>query len=200
MSSGDSMSESVSNPAPTAHSEVFARPSILAGNIVQVAGISAAFVLLAVVPAFLQGRLAVAAMVASWILLYFCCHGIAHWAVGRILGIRFVHYTIAGTANPRIYPPGIRWIFAHLPFFGVRTDKASMQQGTPLTKALMWSAGVTSSALLPTLSALWSFHAGIPASKLFLGFATIWALATLASNWTSETGDFAKAKRAFKNN
>src|SRR5438132_13026232 len=37
--------------------------------------------------------------------------------------------------------------FEHLPFFGVQTEKASMQSASPIAKAIMWSAGVTSSAV-----------------------------------------------------
>jgi hypothetical protein len=135
-------------------------------------------------------------MIAAWVLLYFFCHGIAHWAVGRLLGIRFAFYTIGGTGNPEAYPAGLRWLFEHLPFFGVQTDKASMQAASPTAKAIMWSAGVTSSAVVPTLGAICAWRAGVPASKPFLIFAVIWAIATLASNWTSRTGDFSKARRA----
>ena len=135
-------------------------------------------------------------MVAAWLLLYFFCHGIAHWTVGRLLGIRFAFYTVGGTGNPKGYPAGMRWVFEHLPFFGVQTEKASMQKASPIAKAVMWSAGVTSSAVVPTLGALYAWQAGIPGGKLFLIFAVFWAIGTLSSNWRSPTGDYTKARRA----
>ena len=135
-------------------------------------------------------------MIAAWTLLYFFCHGIAHWAVGRLLGIRFAFYTVGGTGNPEGYPPGMRWVFEHLPFFGVRTEKASMQQASPMAKAIMWSAGVTSSAVVPTLGAFCAWRASVPGSKPFLIFAVFWAIGTLASNWRSPTGDYSKARRS----
>ena len=90
----------------------------------------------------------------------------------------------------------LRWIFEHLPFFGVQTEKLSMQAVSPRARALMWSAGVTSSAIIPTLGALWAWFCGVPESKLFFLFALFWAVGTLASNWTSRTGDYSKARRA----
>jgi len=135
-------------------------------------------------------------MIGAWILLYFFCHGIAHWAVGRLVGIRFAFYTVGGTGNPEGYPAGIRWLFERLPFFGVQTDKVSMQKAGPAARALMWSAGVTSSALLPTLGALCAWNGRVLGSKLFLFFAVFWAIGTLSSNWRSRTGDFSKARRA----
>jgi hypothetical protein len=176
--------------------KIFSRLSILAGNALQIAGIAAAGVALAAARSAHSKLPAIAAMITAWVLLYFFCHGIAHWAFGRILGIRFAFYTIGGTGNPEAYPTGLRWVFEHLPFFGVQTEKASMQKASPMAKAVMWSAGVTSSAVVPTLSALCAWRSGVPGSKLFLIFAVIWAIATLASNWTSRTGDYSKARRA----
>jgi hypothetical protein len=183
-----------SNPLP--RRKIFVRLSIVVGNTVQIAGIFAALVVLALSRAANSKLAAIAAMIAAWGLLYFFGHGIAHWAVGRLLGIRFAFYTVGGTGNPKGYPTGLRWLFEHLPFFGVQTEKASMQNATPMAKAIMWSAGVTSSAVVPTLSALYAWRAAVPGSKLFLIFAVIWAIATLASNWTSRTGDYSKARRA----
>jgi hypothetical protein len=173
--------------------KVFGRVSILAGNALQLTGIAAAYLALAAARSAHTKAAAIVAMVSAWVLL---CHGIAHWAVGRLLGVRFAFYTIGGTGNPEAYPAGLRWAFEHLPFFGVQTDKASMQKAGPMAKAIMWSAGVTSSALVPTLGVICAWRSGVPGSKLFLIFAVIWAIATLASNWTSRTGDYSKARRA----
>jgi hypothetical protein len=174
---------------------IVSRLSILAGNALQIAGIAAACLALAAARSAPFKPAAISAMIVAWILLYFSCHGIAHWLVGRLVGIRFAFYTIGGTGNPQAYPSGLRWIFEHLPFFGVQTEKASMLSASPAAKAIMWSAGVTSSAMVPTLGAVCAWCGGVPASKPFLIFAVIWALATLASNWTSGTGDFSKARR-----
>jgi hypothetical protein len=179
--------------------KIFGRLSILAGNAVQISGIVAAYFALAAARSAHSTTGAVAAMVAGWVLLYFCCHAIAHWKVGRILGIRFAFYTVGGTGNPEGWPAGVRWVFEHLPFFGVQTEKSSMQAASPMARAIMWSAGVTSSAVVPTLGALWAWRSGVPGSKLFFLFALGWAAGTLASNWTSRSGDYSKARRALGN-
>ena len=53
-----------------------------------------------------------------------------------------------------------------------------MQNVSPGARALMWSAGVTSSAIIPILGTLWARRFGIPWSKLFFLFALFWALGT----------------------
>ncbi|MGC1788485.1 MAG: hypothetical protein WA718_17285, partial [Terriglobales bacterium] len=176
--------------------KIFRRLSIPAGNSIQLAGLSAAVATLALAQSVPAKPAAAILMTAAWLLLYFFCHGIAHWTVGRLLGIRFSFYTLGGTGNPEGYPTGLRWLFEHLPFFGVQTEKASMQRASPIAKAIMWSAGVTSSAVVPTLGALYAWRAAIPGSKPFLLFAVFWAIGTLSSNWRSPTGDYSKARRA----
>ena len=184
------------NPPAAAKRRVFTRLSIVAGNVVQAGGILAACVALRISRSAGPTATAVTAMLVAWVLLYFCAHAIAHWLVGRAVGIRFQFYTVGGTGNPEGWPPGLRWIFEHLPFFGVQTEKISMQNARPAAKALMWSAGVTSSAVIPTLGAFVAWGYGVPWSGAFCLFAVGWAFGTLASNWRSRTGDYSKARRA----
>jgi hypothetical protein len=176
--------------------KVFRRIPIVAGNALQLGGIVAAGLALASARSIHSTATAAIEMIVAWVCLYFCCHGIAHWVVGRLLGIRFAFYTIGGTGNPGGYPAGLRWLFEHLPFFGVQTERASMQRASPLAKAVMWSAGVTSSAVLPASGALCAWREGITGSTPLLFFAIFWSIGTLASNWRSSTGDFSKARRA----
>jgi hypothetical protein len=193
-----SMQEGVVTVAAIAQRKVFARLSIPAGNVLQAAGVLIACIAVSVSRTANLSAIAVAAMFLAWLLLYFCCHGIAHWLVGQTVGIHFLFYTVGGTANPEGWPPGLRWIFEHLPFFGVQTEKLSMQSASPAAKALMWSAGVTSSAVVPTLSVFLAWRSRVPWSGWFLLFALGWSVGTLASNWTSRSGDYAKARRALK--
>ena len=184
------------NPAATMKRTVFARLSIAVGNTLQIAGMLAACCALSASRSAHSTCIAVITMVLAWVLLYFSSHAIAHWLVGRIVGIRFLFYTVGGTGNPQGWPPGLRWVLERLPFLGVQTEKLSMQNVSPEARAIMWSAGVTSSAIIPTLGAFWAWRSGIPWSRAFFLFALFWALGTLASNWTSHTGDYSKARRA----
>jgi len=164
--------------------KIFGRLSVVAGNSVQIAGLVTAYLSLSAAQSAHSTIAAVVAMVGGWVLLYFCCHAIAHWVVGRILGIRFAFYTVGGTGNPEGWPAGLRWLFEHLPFFGVQTEKPSMQKASPIAR------------VVPSLGAFWAWRSGVPGSKLFFLFALGWAAGTLASNWTSRTGDYSKARRA----
>ncbi len=136
-------------------------------------------------------------MLIGWMLLYLCCHAIAHWLVGRSLGIRFHAYTIGGTGNPHNWPIGLKWLFEHIPFFGVQTERASRQKATANARAAMWSAGVTSSAVVPLLGAFWAWRLHIVLGGALLIFSIIWSVGTVVSNFRPG-GDYFKARHALK--
>jgi len=178
---------------------VWLRPSIAAGNAIQLAGFFLGCLLLRTAANAGFAHLAVAEMLAGLFLIYLSCHAIAHWSAGRLLGIRFRCYTVGGTGNPQGWPVGFRWLMEHLPFFGVQTDKASMDDANPFAKAVMWSAGVTASAVVPTLGAFWAWHAEIPKGRAVFWFTLIWGVGTVMANWFAPGGDYFKARAALTN-
>jgi hypothetical protein len=178
---------------------VWTRLSIPVGNAIQIAGLVFGCLLLLAAARGRVPSLAVTEMLAGLLLIYFSCHAIAHWMVGRLLGIRFRCYTVGVTANPQGWPVGLRWLMEHLPFFGVLTDKVSMHRARPVAKAAMWAAGVTSSALLPTLGAFWVWRSRLPMGKSVFLFTLIWSVGTVLTNRSRASGDYFKARAAMKN-
>ncbi|HST09531.1 MAG TPA: hypothetical protein VLL05_04085 [Terriglobales bacterium] len=185
-------------PSDLRQRRVFTRLSIAAGNAIQLAGLVAGWLLVLLAARARIKTVAVAEMLAGILLIYLSCHAIAHWFVGRVLGIRFRFYTVGGAGDPQSWPMGLRWLMAHAPFFGVQTDKASIETARPIAKAALWSAGVTSSAVLPTLAACWTRRAAIPGGKALFIFMLIWSTGTLVGNIFRPTGDFFKARMALK--
>jgi hypothetical protein len=57
--------------------------------------------------------------------------------VGRLVAIRFLEYGMHGTTAPGWYPPGMRWVFRHLPFFSALTDPSSRRAAHPLAPMAM---------------------------------------------------------------
>jgi hypothetical protein len=125
------------NPLATTKRRIFARLSIAVGNFLQTAGILTACFALKASRSAQSTAIAVITMILAWVLLYFCSHAIAHWLIGRAVGIRFLFYTVGGTANPQGWPIGLRWIFERLPFLGIQTEKSSMQKASPIAKAVV---------------------------------------------------------------
>lgn len=177
---------------------VWLRPSIATGNAIQIAGLVLGCLLLLGAARARGACLAVSEMLFGLLLIYLSCHAIAHWLVGRLSGIRFRGYTIGGTSKPEAWPVGLRWIMERVPFFGVQTDRDSMKTAAPAAKAAMWSAGVTSSAVVPTLAAFWCDHTQVRMSKVVFMFLLIWGVGTVIANLAGPSGDYFKARMALK--
>ena len=120
--------------------------SVAQGNAIQVVGLLGAAAL-----AWHAGRRGASGtrwMVVSRLLAYFTEHAFCHWFVGRAVGIRFTGYGLHGTSHPRLYPPGLRWVFSHLPLLSARVDPASLRTASPTARAAMYAAGTAGTVLV----------------------------------------------------
>jgi hypothetical protein len=78
---------------------------------------------------------AVAFLLGTGAMIY-ATHGLAHWIVGRLAGIRFTHVFLAG---PRLPHPGLK------------TDYASYLRASPRARAVMHASGAVVTMVLPFL-------------------------------------------------
>lgn len=183
--------------APPNRPPLWLRLSIPAGNAVQLAGLVLGAALLA-----LDAQLHAAAparvllMLVGCLAIYICCHALAHWTVGRLVGIRFRGYGVRGTDHPENYPPVLRQLMQILPTFTAMTQRESMRQSPPPARAAMLAAGETSTAVCSTLAAWYAWSAGIPGGFALFFFAVVFNLVSTVVTGIVPRGDYAKAWRA----
>jgi hypothetical protein len=134
-------------------------------------------------------------LLAGWLLAYFCNHAIAHWAVGWLGGIRFIGYGVHGTTTPGWYPPGMRWLFLHLPFFSARTDPVSRRAARPAARAVMYLAGPFFTALTSLAIPLYGRAVGIRRAGTLLIGASLWITAMNIAELARPGGDLRRAWR-----
>jgi hypothetical protein len=173
------------------------RLSIAAGNLAQLAGLILGSGLL-YSAAHLQAAdgVRVLLMLVGWLAIYICCHAIAHWAVGRLAGIEFRGYGLRGTDHPENYPPGLRQTMSALPTFTVMTKKASMQRARPVAKALMFSAGESSTAVCSILAGYYAWRSDIPGGQILFWVMVGFNLFSTVVTALVPRGDYAKAWQA----
>ena len=169
--------------------------SIVAGNLVQLSGIALGIALLclsiqAVGPRAIE-------MVAGYVLIYFSTHSLSHYVAGRLVGIRFTHYSIGGSSHAANFPPVMRQIFERLPFFAAHADPASMKAASPAAKALMFGAGLVGTVVFSTLATLCAYNARVPGSTILLIFNIFWQIGTIITE-ARPGGDIAKARMALR--
>lgn len=173
--------------------------SIVLGNLLQIAGLAAgvwALYLAAYVAAGVLLRLML--LILGWLVIYISGHSLAHWLVGRIMGIRFVEYGVRGTDHPETLSPVMRAILSRLPMFTAITDKESMQKASPVAKALMFAAGETSTILGVLLIGLYAWRNNLPGGWLVLIVSVLMSVTGVISTTRMPRGDYAKAIRALR--
>ena len=65
------------------------------------------------------------------------------------MGIRFTGYGLHGTSYPLLYPPGLRFLFSHLPLLSARVDPASLIAASSTVRAALYAAGTVGTVLVP---------------------------------------------------
>ncbi len=175
------------------------RLSVTAGNLIQLAGLLVGAGLI-YAAAHMQGSdiIRILLMVLGWIIIYVCCHAIAHWLVGTLVGIRFKGYGVRGPDPPENYGPGMREVMSVLPFFTVMTEKESMKKASPTAKALMFAAGETSSNLTPLVASFYAWQRGVPGGGILCIVSLIFAAFGTITTAMFPKGDYAKALRALR--
>jgi len=166
------------------------------GNAIQIGGLVGGVLMAR--RAARQGREGTGWLYGGRLLAYFCEHALSHYAVGRMVGIRCTGYGLHGSTHRRLYPPGIRSIFEHLPFLSARIAPDSRQSATPAAQAAMYLAGPVATVLASILFPVYGLTHRIRGSRGLLIGSSLWMAAMLISEVLHSRGDIRRAWRAIR--
>lgn len=177
----------------------WAKLPVLAGNLLQLAGVVTG-ALLVVLAAAIRGTGAwsTLVLVVGLIVIYLCSHAVAHWLVGRLVGLRFAYVGLRGTDHPEAYPPAMRRIMAATPMFTTVSTKRSRASAGRWALAAYYAAGETSTTVCMVLAAVLALLAGITGSLVILVIVVVWVLFAVVTTAITPKGDCAKARRALR--
>ena len=171
--------------------------SVARGNAIQAGGLLASGAL-----AWYAGRRGASGrpwLISSRLLAYFSEHAFSHWIVGRALGIRFTGYGLHGTSHPHLYPPGLRWVFSHLPLLSARVDPRSLRAAPPASRAAMYSAGTLGTVLVGLAIPAYGLRRGVPGARgLMIASGVVTNAFVVLSEVLRPGGDLSRAWRALR--
>jgi len=121
-----------------------------------------------------------ALLLASGLILSASVHDLAHWAWGRIVGIRFLWYFLDGPT--RIQP-------------GLKTDYASYLRTAPTARATMHAAGAVASKIVPLIPLAFCLVADAPGWAVagLIAFTAIQLVTDLT--FSVKRSDWARVRR-----
>jgi hypothetical protein len=177
----------------------WAKLPVVTGNFVQLTGMVVG-VLLIVAAGATSSTPAVSVILAvlGILAVYLCCHAIAHWLVGRLVGLRFAYIGVRGTDHPEAYPPVLRQVMAATPMFTTVSTKRSRASVGRRPMAAYFAAGETSTTICTVLAALLAFLLGVPGGGVIIVVAVVWVLLAIVSTTFTPKGDYYKARQALR--
>ena len=171
--------------------------SIPLGNLIQLGGLLSGIGLIARA-ARARVPWGTSMLLAGWLVIYFCNHAIGHWAVGRLVGIRFLGYGVHGTTAPGWYPPEMRWVFGRVPLLSAWTDPASRRAAHPLARMLMYLGGPLFTGLTSLGIPLYGRASRIPRARALLIGAALWLIPGSVVECIRPGGDVRRAWRELR--
>lgn len=120
------------------------------------------------------------ALVAAGAIWSVCLHDLAHWAAGRVAGIRFTHYFLGGPFPPR---PGLK------------IDYASYLRAFPVERAWMHAAGALATKVAPFAALGFWWASDAPAWSAWV--LTALGLGQIATDirFSTKSSDWKKVRR-----
>jgi hypothetical protein len=88
-------------------------------------------------------------LLASFALLVYFPHCLAHYFVGELTGLKFSHYVLGSSPLANVSSPVILKLDTLFPRLGIRLKPESRERSTPRQRLLMFSSGIVASTLLP---------------------------------------------------
>ncbi len=122
-------------------------------------------------------------------------HGMAHYVVGRLVGIRFQYYYMSRSSVYKLKLPLARAIASRSLVLTLKVDPDSLQSASPGGRAVMFSSGAVASMILPFYAALMSVrHLPMNLSAILL----LLSAANLVFDlyYSPKAGDISRARSA----
>lgn len=139
-----------------------------------------------------------ALMLLGFLAIYVCTHALAHWAVGRMVGLRFACFGIRGTDHPENYPPGFRELMSALPMFTAVSTRDSRAAVGRWGRAAYFAAGETATTVCSLLAAVLAMALGVPGARVFFIVMIVFSAAATVITAIFPKGDYAKALDALR--
>lgn len=127
------------------------------GNLFEVVGTALALYLINTAPDIIDIPLRFVFYLISWGCLVFFPHCLAHFMVGRLVGIRFTNYTLGRSAIARLRMPLLSALAAKCPLLTLKVDRTSLKSASRGGRAVMFTSGAAASMILPFFAAAASF-------------------------------------------
>jgi len=144
----------------------FRRLSLAQGSSLCTVGVLVGLALLVAAPRIKLFPIDALFLLVAWFCFWFFSHDLAHYIVGRIVGVGFRYYFLGRSTITRLSLPIVSNLLRMFPVLGLKIDKSSLNSISPNKVRAMYASGATSSMLLPWIVIPTGFAIGLPVGIL----------------------------------
>jgi hypothetical protein len=171
------------------------RIPISVGNLVEVAGILLAAYLILMAPEVTFLPLKLIFYLLAWGCMEFFPHGLAHYVVGILVGVKFRHYSLGKSPVYKLRIPILSMAASTILVLRLNVNQESLGSVGRGERFAMFSSGAIASVTLPFIVALASFRETWVVPRVVL---LILSAANLAFDlyFSPKVGDISRASKA----
>jgi len=127
------------------------RISVMVGNTMGIVGTIFALYLSFIAQSFQSDLPRLFLYLLSFASFVFFPHCLAHFLVGRIVGVRFRYYFLGKSGVTKLHLPLISRVATALPILTLKVDKSSLSSVSRGRRAAMFASGAVASMWLPVI-------------------------------------------------
>lgn len=119
------------------------------GNLIEILGCGFAAGLLVIAPDINEVLLRFLLYLMAWGSFVFFPHCLAHFVVGRTVGIQFSNYSSGRSSISKLHMPVISAMATRAPLLTLHIEKASLNASSRGRRAVMFASGAAASMIFP---------------------------------------------------
>ncbi len=171
---------------------VKAKIPLVFGNAIEVAGTLFGISFLVLVPSVSVIALKFLVYLLAWFCFVFFPHCLAHYLVGRLVGVKFRYYSLGKSSVYKLKIPILAAIASRSVVLKLNTDRSSLESVSRGARIAMFSSGAIASMVLPFFVALASLH-DLPIMLVALLFLLSGANLLFDAYYSPKAGDLSRA-------
>jgi hypothetical protein len=167
------------------------------GTILELLGLTFGFLILFFAETVPNLWMSFILLLASWFCFWFFSHCLAHYVVGKILGIDFRFYFVGKSSILKLNLPLISRFASHIPVLGIKINQKSFQSVAKKRRAAMFASGAVASMTFPLASVIYASFRLQTWMAIFLIVLTI-VNVFFTVFFSLKVGDLWKTKKTLK--
>jgi hypothetical protein len=133
------------------------RLSTAIGNLVEVTGLFIGVYVLVIARGFTVIPVKFVLYIVAWCCLLFFPHCLAHYVVGRLVGVRFRYYSLRKSSARRLKSSVLSTVASKFMVFTLHVEGTSLRSISRERRFAMFCSGAVASMVLPFVAAVASF-------------------------------------------